>query len=390
MQRVDDDRAPPSRRRRAPPRPRLVLVGKRRAATSAAKRLGYAPVVVQEPPRPEQARSAFGGGASFVEDKLRSLGDEPPAAIVAVAEGAVPAAARARAFYGLAGISPTVASRCHNKALMKRAVVESGVPCAKAIVVDEHTTAEQILDDLGLPVVLKVPVSSGGRGVHVARTRGDLLAHLRPGLLAERFVRGVEMSAETLLCEGHVLFRNHTRYLEPRWSNVVPAALDDDTTGAVDALLNRVHAALGIDHGISHVELFLTDDGPVFGEVAARPPGGHLMELIQLAYGFDPWEALLRIELGERPPLPSSAGRSAGVWVLHPGPGVVADVSGVDDVMVADGVVRVRCAVTTGDRVRPRVGSGESVGEVVVRAETTAACAARLRAAQTLVRFTME
>lgn len=367
----------------------VVLVGKRRAATDAVRRLGYVPVVIQEPPRPEQARSAFGGEISLVEEKLRGLGGAPPAAIVAVAEGSVPAAARARAFYGLPGLTPTVAARCHDKALMKRAAVQARVPCARAVFVESTTTAEELLDELGLPVVLKVPVSSGGRGVHVSHTRDDLLAHMRPGLLAERFTRGIEMSVETLLHEGAVLFQNHTRYLEPRWANIVPALLDDDSARAVSDLVTSVHAALGVDHGMTHVELFLTGDGPVFSEMAARPPGGHLMELLQLAYGFDAWEALLRMELGERVSLPSSPARFAGVWVLHPGPGTVAEVAGVDDAAAAAGVVRVRCAIDAGDRVRPRVGSGESVGEIVVEAKDAATCAARLRAARGRIEFRM-
>ena len=38
------------------------------------------------------------------------------------------------------------------------------------------------------------------------------------------------------------------------------------------------------------MEVFLGEEGPVFGEIAARPPGGYLMDLIPRAYGFDPWE----------------------------------------------------------------------------------------------------
>lgn len=369
--------------------PRVVLVGKRKAATDAVRRLGYRPVVVHEPPRPEQARSAFGGAAALVRERLEALGETSPAAIVAVAEGAVPAAAEARALYGLAGLSRESAGRCHDKARMKQAALAHGVPSAKGSLVDERTSADQLLDELGLPVVLKVPVSSGGRGVHVSYTRADLLAHLRPGLLAERFTRGVEMSVETLLARGAVLFRNHTRYLEPRWANVVPAALDEDTARAVDGLVDDVHAALGVDHGMTHVELFLTDDGPVFSEIAARPPGGHLMELIGLAYGFDVWEALLRVELGDDPTLPSSASGFAGVVVLHPGAGVVAEVRGIEEAAGAPGVVRARCRVTGGDRVKPRVGSGESVGEIVVVAEDGVTCAERLRAARDRIGFAM-
>ncbi|MFN2374337.1 MAG: carboxylate--amine ligase, partial [Cyclonatronaceae bacterium] len=58
--------------------------------------------------------------------------------------------------------------------------------------------------------------------------------------------------------------------------------------------MERLVKAFGIEYGMIHPEWFLTEDDTLsFGEVAARIPGGHIFELIEKAYGFDPIQGLV-------------------------------------------------------------------------------------------------
>jgi biotin carboxylase len=329
------------------------------------------------------------GAAAAIEVAEELCGGEQPRAAVALTEAALGVAGEVRAALGIPGASPEVCRRSHDKLVMKRALVAAGVPVARHRLVEEETAAEELAEDLGLPVVLKPRGLSGGRGVRVARDLSELARELSAGELAESFVDGVEMSAETFLSFGRPLLRNRTRYLVPRWANVVPAPLDPATAAELDAVIDEAHRALGVTDGITHAEAFLTPEGVVLGEVAARPPGGRIMDLMGLAYGFDPWEAVLRIALGEEPELPAGPARSAGVWLLHPGPGEVLAVRGLDEARSSPDVVDVRCRVAPGDRVAARLGSGEAVGEVRVVAEDPATCASRLEAAVRHVGFDM-
>ncbi len=349
-------------------KPRVVLVGRRKAAAATARRLGLRPVTIVP-------------GDDVVERAREALAERPPSAVVAVSERSVADAAAIRAALGLPGMSVNAAHRCTDKLAMKRAAAAAGVPITRWLEVEPGACAADLIDQLGLPLVLKHRVGSGGRELYVAQTAGEVAAAMRPGLLAEAFVNGVEMSVESLLAGGEVVFRNPTRYLEPRWANVVPAALPAAERARVYALVDQVHRAFGIDRGMTHAELFLTEHGPVFGEIAARPPGGYLMELIRLAYGFDPWEAVMRIELGEAPALPQQANCFAAVRVVHPGAGIVMAVSGADRASALPGVERVRLALASGDSVGPRLGAGQNVGEVVVTAGDHDTCVARLAAA---------
>ena len=125
----------------------------------------------------------------------------------------------------------------------------------------------------------------------------------------------------------------------------------------------------------------------MFGELAARPPGGHLMRLMALAYGIDPWEAVLRIALGESPDLPERAECAAAVRILHPGAGTVRAVEGVEAARRLDGVDEVSVRVRPGDMLPTREGTGQEAGHVLVAGATAAEAEARLAAAVAEVRI---
>jgi glutathione synthase/RimK-type ligase-like ATP-grasp enzyme len=172
----------------------IILVGNRKGAVAAAKRCGWDPMVIDVKARREQSHLAFGGSSDWALDhvrKWRSEGDDiGPLGVVAVTTGSVVAAAAIRQYFGLPGIGPDVAMRCHDKLVMKKAIVAAGLPCAPWMETNEVTTASELIDVLGLPLVLKMPISSGGRGVWICRDFKSVEDHLLPGLLAEGFVRG--------------------------------------------------------------------------------------------------------------------------------------------------------------------------------------------------------
>ena len=146
----------------------IILIGQRRAAVDAVDALGFHPLVINRPARPEQARYAFGGGPSLLfSDVAQEIGNHHPLAVIATAEGAVPMAAMLRQQYGLPGITPHTANLVHNKLAMKRAASNAGIPCAPWMEVSGSTSSAELADVLGFPMLLKIPISSGGRGVQV-------------------------------------------------------------------------------------------------------------------------------------------------------------------------------------------------------------------------------
>ena len=373
----------------------VVVVGLRPGALDAADRLGRPVVAVADKaPGPKtRARLAdvvevsFDGSPNQWGEVAVALADRQPAAVVALTERSVLPAAHLRRALGLGGLSVEAARLCSDKRAMKRAARAAGLRCADVVEAEEGLSGPEIADRLGLPLVLKSAVGSGGRGTRVVHEAADVPDRLPAGWMAESFVEGVEMSVEALSLGGRTLFWNPTQYLEPAWSSLAPAPLADDVRAAVRAHDEAARRALGVDAGMTHLELFLTPDGPVFGELAARPPGGHLMRLMALAYGIDPWEAVLRIALGESPDLPERAECAAAVRILHPGAGTVRAVEGVEAARRLDGVDEVSVRVRPGDMLPTREGTGQEAGHVLVAGATAAEAEARLAAAVAEVRI---
>lgn len=330
------------------------------------------------------------------------LDGERPAAVVALAERTVLSAARLRADYGLPGNGPEVALRCADKLVMKRAMDAAGVPVAPWREAHAGSDAAQLVAALGLPIVLKPRRDSGGRGQVRVEDAGALaaaLADLGPSAevgtswLAEGWVEGLEMSVETFVHAGVPCFANPTAYHVPRHASVLPAALEPDAWQSVRDFAARALRAAGVERGITHLELFQKGSALVFGELAIRPPGGRLMKLLERAWGFDPWEAVLRLELGEPVTFPHRPRRAAGAWVLHPGTCTLRAVRGLEAAQAVPGVRRV--SLKLGDEGPPwhipeRLGSGQDLGAIYAEGPDATAVANALTAAHERLIFDLE
>ncbi len=339
----------------------MLFVGRRAAADRAARRLGW--------------------------EVVRGAADRPEA-IVALTEASVLPAAELRAELGLPGLAPPAALRCRDKVFMKEAVRACGIPCTDWIALDERSDPGAVAARLGLPVYVKRRRASGGRGQVLAPSVAEI--PVGPDLIAERRIEGREMSVESIVAGGRILWRNETEYLVPGHSHLLPAPLDVETRRRVAELNSDAIAGLGIDRGMTHLELFLTDRGPVFGEIAVRPPGGRITRLIRRVYRFDPWRAHLLAEAGERPRIRAEARGVAGVWMLHPGPGIVRAIEGLEEARAVEGVTRVHCRAEVGGTIAVREGTGQDVGFIEASGADAQSVARALRRSHALLRILLE
>ena len=385
----------------------IVLVGYRPGALHAASRLGLRTLLVDDKPPSEAAQRRIQGSVCIPVEQdpeasaaaiHEALDGSTPRAVVATGERRVLEAAHLRARLGLPGIDPATALTARDKPQMKARVRAAGVRCTDWAELDPTTSAQDLMPALGLPLVLKRRDGCGTAGLVRARTEAevaDALASLspeaRPHWMAERFVHGNEMSVESFVHQGRILFVNPTEYYVPGFSSIAPAALAETEREAVCELNAAALAALGLTQGMTHLELYRTEEGPVFGEVAVRPPGGRLMRLLRRAYGFDPWETVIQLELGGAPPdLPASHGRVAGVWMLYPGPGRVVSARGFAAARRVKGVRKLVCRTRAGRVLEPRGSTGRDVGWIEVSGRSRDQVAERLEAAHGRIHFEME
>jgi biotin carboxylase len=252
---------------------------------------------------------------------------------------------------------------------MKRHLSDQGIPMAPFVGGNAKIDTKTIGERLGLPLVRKPRTLSGGRGIEFIEDASYLARTPRRGYLFEGYVDAPEASVESFVNHGEILFENITEYARKQYVNVVPAQLDDRTRRLVLALSRRVLQALRVSWGMAHVEMYLSKDGPIFGEIALRPPGGYIMDLLRLVWDFDPWRAYVATEIDEPFSFPSAPRGHAAAVVVHPGrSGSVALIRGLDDIRAHPAVVDASVRVGAGDRVPPRTGLGVDVGRVLLRA----------------------
>lgn len=151
--------------------------------------------------------------------------------------------------------------------------------------------AAKLEDDLEDPVHLKPLRGAGCYGHVVVRTPADAenLGEKNFPCLLETHLDGQEFSCEAFIHAGKVRFLNITEYIHLGHTNFVPASpkLQSRRPHIRKAVEDLVEA-FEIEYGLIHPEFFITPDDKVnFGEVAARVPGGHILELISKSYNFN-------------------------------------------------------------------------------------------------------
>ncbi len=354
---------------------RVLVVGWRAGIGRALDELGIRYSVwnktpLKNPPKGVHVEVApFPSSSEAVRARSRPLLEFGPFThVIAGSEESVVTASYARRELGARRSKHTTVRRCHDKLFMKEALTEHGVPMTPFVDGNTPRASSDVFQELGAPMVVKDRTASGGRGMDLVHTSEEAARSPLKRRIAERFVDAPEVSVESFVVDGRVRFANVTEYLRKKHVNAVPAQLSPELEAQCLALSEKVIAALRIQWGITHLELYLTDEGPLFGEIALRPPGGYIMEAMGLAYDFDAWRAFVAVELDLPFEFPKAAAYRAAAVVLHPGAGLVKAVRGKKAVQADPNVVRLKVKIRAGDVVDPRVGVGADVGYALIRA----------------------
>ncbi|WP_307080599.1 ATP-grasp domain-containing protein [Streptomyces canus] len=304
---------------------------------------------------------------------------------------------------GLPGNSPSAATACRDKATTRRLLAAHGVPSASSFLAEDADQGVEIARRLGYPVVVKPRGRAGSAGVLRADSDEDVRAAFHralvdsvlgleawsvPGALVEEYLRGPEISVETVVLGPEqlqiVAITRKTLGPEPQFQEIahsVDAAdplltdpvLADIVTGAVQAL--------GLTRGVLHIELRITTDGPRVIEVNGRPAGDLIPLLVERATGVNLPQALATLAAGDIPDLTPTRSEAAAIGFLYPGQsGYVAqlDLHGaIQDQLWLERLVWTR-DVGTQVTAPPRASIDDRIAHWIVTGSTAADCAKRL------------
>ena len=263
-------------------------------------------------------------------------------------------AARIREVFGLPGMTVEQTVPFRDKEQMKRVLDAAGIRTPWHV--SARTVAEvwEAAEKVGYPLIVK-PIAGAGSAdtyrVNSPQELTDVLPLLRhvPEVSVEEFVDGEEFTFDTVCADGKILFENimwyRPRPLQMRmheWISPVSIALRDLSVPDLQPgreMGARVLAALGFRNGFTHMVWYRTASGEaVFGEIAARPPGARVVDLMNYATDGDLYagwaEAVLRGQL--RTPLQRRYNAGTIFQRAH-GTGRISRVEGLDALRAAYG-----------------------------------------------------
>ncbi len=149
------------------------------------------------------------------------------------------------------------------------------------------------------PIHLKAFDKAGCLGHRVIRTPDevDTIPEEEFPVLMESHLDGWEFAVEAWIHNGKIAFLNISEYVTLGYSVFVPASPElEKYRPQIVAQIEKLIKAFDIDFGLIHPEYFVTSDNEMyFGEVAYRPPGFKVFELLERVYGFNAYQASMLV-----------------------------------------------------------------------------------------------
>ncbi len=286
---------------------------------------------------------------------------------------------------GLHGPGYDAATTCSNKVKMKRMLEQAAVPTALFAVVVTLEEAMIAAERISYPVMVKAVDSSGSRGVTRVSAEQYMSqawnascdASRSPEILIERCLTGIEFGAQCLVIgSAPVLTLPHNDTVTPPPTCVpighsFPALLPAACVTRVANIVVGAVTALGLKDTAVNFDFLWADDEVYVLEVGARIGATCLPELVSGYTGFDAYELLVRIAVGEHPSLPPSKCQPVGALLLRSATtGIVKQIRVPERIRHDPRVLECQIDVTCGDRVSEFHVGPDRVGHIIVREKT--------------------
>lgn len=253
--------------------------------------------------RQYKAGFVYRGNYGRLLDEVRSI--QGLAFVVPGCEAGVALADQLSEDLGTPGNGRRTSPSRRNKFDMAESLHAHGVRAARTFCVGSLQELEGIRESLGLPAVIKPCDSAGSDGVHICKSKDELMAafqsihrernffgSVNERVLAQQLLVGRQYIVNTVSFNGrHAIAEiwednredvgctylyNYELLLQER--GPLEEALIDYTRTVLDAL--------GVRFGPCHVELMVDDGVPTIIEVGARPAGGIQHEVMRDAQGY--------------------------------------------------------------------------------------------------------
>lgn len=225
-------------------------------------------------------------------------------------------AARLRERFGMPGMSVDTVRGFRDKQLMKDRLAAAGLRVPRAQRVRSVAEVWKAVELTGFPAIIKPISGAGSADTYKVESTNDMvrvlpyMQHVAEAI-CEEFIAGEEYTYDTVSIEGTPAYESVTRYypnaLEMRsneWISPIMLSVRDLGQPHLQPgieLGRKVLRTLGMGDGMTHMEWFLKPSGEVvFGEVACRPGGACVVDLMNYTSDIDLFREWARVATAGR------------------------------------------------------------------------------------------
>ena len=193
------------------------------------------------------------------------------------------------------GSSVEASAICMNKIKTKEILAHAGIPTPKFTTVyaknaiDLPTMAQQLIQQIGLPMVLKSPREGSSIGVLIVKHEQEIVSAMQEIfsmgdlLLAEEFVSGAELTLPILgntdltvfpvveITSENEFYDYEAKYTKGMCHHVIPARIPTSVETEIAEIGKKAYQLLGCQ-GLSRIDFILNEQGsPMLIEVNTLP-----------------------------------------------------------------------------------------------------------------------
>jgi biotin carboxylase len=319
----------------------------------------------------------------------------PPAAVLAVDDEGVEAAAMIAAELGLQTNRPSAVAMLRDKYRFRQLQQRANLPCPGVQRLPLSRDTQEVGPTVGFPCVVKPSNLSGSRGVirandqleyanAVERVRSimrDQSKNKDSALLVEQYLPGSEHALEGLVIDGVLttlaIFDKPDSMVGPYFEEtiyVTPSKMSGSTQSEFVRQVQSVCTQSGLREGPVHAEARVQGEQVTLLEVAPRSIGGLCGRVLRHGLGMTLEEMILRHATGQTTAINSASNQAeaSGVLMLPVlTDGVVERIEGVDEALRIPGIVSLEITTSPGQRVKPLPEASMYLGFVFAQGKST-------------------
>lgn len=244
--------------------------------------------------------------------------------VICVAENSMEPASAVAEHFGLPFPSRTAVTNSRNKEKTRHLLDLNGIRNARYSHITSLYELEQAAAIIGFPLVIKPGASRNSFGTAIVRSADQLMPawnviqeevdaapikmqeQYRRGFIVEEYLQGKMVSVE-VLHDGNTatvfMISGRQRSISNELIEYridMPASITSQEWSACEDYTLSVVQALQLTHGIFHIELIITNSGPVLVEVNPRLMGSYMPYLYNNQSGNNVFSWLADIHSGKR------------------------------------------------------------------------------------------